>query len=889
MIGTTISHYRILDKIGEGGMGVVYKAEDTRLNRTVALKFLPDRLTDHENDKARFLLEAQAAASLSHQNICTIYGIEEEAGKRFIAMEFVDGQNLHQKRGTITLARAIDIGVQIADGLAAAHEKGIVHRDIKPENIMIRKDGVVQIMDFGLAKLWASRASRLTKEGSTVGTAGFMSPEQVQGQQTDHRSDIFSLGVLLYELFTGELPFKGVHETALLYEIVNVDPRPLSAVKPEIDPELDRIVLECLEKEPSERYQSAAEISKDLKRFKRASGRERASRMTSARPVQQTVSPASPAAPYTWRPRLPWIVALLSLALSVALGVLYVGRPQTEMQVLRTSLLAPEKSMYDVQGGGHVALSPDRKMIAFVATDSTGRNHLCVRALSSLSAQVLPGTDNAMYPFWSPDSKLLGFFADGKMKKTGADGGPPLTICDAIGGRGASWNKDDIIVFAPDQFGELYSISAAGGTPVPVTSLDSTRHEQTHRWPQFLPDGKHFLYYARCSVGGVVQNEGDAVYVASLDRSVNKPLLPVHSNVEYSDGYLLFVRERTLMAQPFDPGKLELRGEATPIAGPLEYDAAFTSAVFSAAPRGLLVYAPSAAQTGYNLIWCDRRGKESVLTTDPGLYYNSMMSHDGKRIATQYFDPQSRNFDIWLIDLTSEIRTRFTFNPAVESYPVWSPDDAKIAFVSDRRGHGDIYVKSANGAANEELVFESPLNKQLWDWSPDGKDLLFSATDAKTKSDLWVMPLTGERKPFPYLQTEFNETQAHFSPDGKWVAYVSDESGTPEIYVRPFPGPGGKWQLSTGGGVQPRWRRDGKEICYFSMDSKVVAVQVSRAGSTFEVGTRTQLFDMQSKGLSSLHDISHDGQWFLFRVAPGGTTSLPLTLITNWEEELKKQ
>ncbi len=890
MIGQTISHYKIIEKLGEGGMGVVYKAEDLTLRRMVALKFLPERVSASEPDKARFMQEAQAAAALNHPNICTIYGIEEQDGQTFIAMEFVDGQTLREKKGSISFKQAIDIGIQLADGLAVAHEKGIVHRDIKPDNIMIRKDGIAQIMDFGLAKLRG--VSRLTKEGSTVGTAGYMSPEQVHGQEADHRSDIFSLGVLLYELCTGQIPFKGLHETALAYEIVNVDAAPMSAVKPDLDPELDRIVLECLEKEPSERYQSAAEISKDLKRFKRESGRQKIGRTSVIREASQISQVSHPDDDGTSlrsakRERIAVIASVLFFFISAALTVLYMMRQSPEVQSVQAMILPPEKFRFSSQGGSHIALSPNGKMLAFVASDSSGKTQLYVRPLRSLVVQLLAGTEGATYPFWSPDSRFIGFFAGNKLKKIEAGGGPALTICDANSGRGGSWSQDGVIVFSPDVGSSISAVTAAGGVPAAITNLDSSRREQTHRWPYFLPDGKHFLYFAR-AVG--FENEGDAIYVASLDRALNKRILSVHSNSVYVNGHILFMRDRTLLAQPFDTKNFEMLGDAVPVAEQVQYDLAFTCGVFSASGNGHLVYQASGSQTGFDLFLFDRTGKQMSSLIEPGLYYTPTFSHDMKKLAMMYLDISSHNQDVWILELSRGIKTRLTFDLSTDRNPIWSPDGTKIAFCSDRQGRYDIYVKASSGAATEEGLLVSNENKVTTDWSSDGNYILYHTFgDPKTKSDLWVLPLTGERKPVSFLQTDYNESSGHFSSDMKWIAYQSDESGKNEVYVRPFPGPGGKWQVSTNGGTSSRWRRDGREVYYFSPDSKMMAAEVKPSGSAFEVSTVKTLFDLQSKGQSQFEAVNPDGQKFLIKITGGGITSAPLTLVMNWMEELKKK
>ncbi len=677
MMGQTISHYKILEKLGAGGMGVVYNAEDTKLKRIVALKFLPPHLSASEQDKARFIQEAQAASSLNHPNVCTIHDIQEHDGQMFIVMEYVDGQTLREKRGSLSFKQAIDVGIQIADGLAAAHEKGIIHRDIKPENIMIRKDGIAQIMDFGLAKLRASgsKITRLTKEGSTVGTAGYMSPEQVQGQDTDHRSDIFSYGVLLYELLTGQLPFKGVHETALAYEIVNVDAAPMSSIKPEIDPNLDAIVLECLEKDPRERAQSIAQTSVDLKRYRRESSRQRVSRVTAARPVYQPSEGTQPfegSKPSKGSP-LVWIVAVLLLLGMVTFAVLYFNRPSADIQIVRSYILPPEKSNFanqsGGQAGGHIALSPDGTMLAFVAVDSSGRSRLWVRHLNALDAQPMSETEGAYYPFWSPDNRFIGFFAAGKMKRIEASGGPPFTICDALAGRGGSWNEDGVILFSPTAGEVIYQVSAAGGAPTAVTQFDTTRHERTHRWAQFLPDGNRFLYFARTTTTGA-GSEDDAIRVGSLDGKTDKRLLPSHANAFYASGYILFLRERTLMAQPFNAKNLELTGDAAPVAEQVQFDNSFSRGGFTVSQGGTLAYQGGSGQSGSELLWYDRNGRKVDSLGEPAEYFAPRASRDGKKVAMTLYDPKARNLDIWTYDLTRRIRTRFTFDQAVDNNPI---------------------------------------------------------------------------------------------------------------------------------------------------------------------------------------------------------------------------
>ncbi|MBF8296210.1 MAG: prkC 26, partial [Bacteroidetes bacterium] len=777
------------------------------------------------------------------------------------------------------------------------------HRDIKPENIMFRKDGRVQVMDFGLAKLRG--ASRLTKEGSTVGTAGYMSPEQVQGQETDHRSDIFSLGVLLYEMLTGQVPFKGMHETAISYEIVNVDSPPMSSIKPEMPPELDAIVLECLEKDANDRSQSAKQVAVDLKRYRRESSRQRVSRVTAARPV---LNPSGFELPGTSESvgkklagrfvQLPWIAAALFFIGMIAFATMYFIRPSVNKTTVRSSLLPPENSAYSSYlGGGHFALSPDGLKLAFVATDSSGSSSLWVRPLNSLEAIMLPGTEGAHFPFWSPDNRFIAFFSSGKSKKILATGGPPSSICDVIDPRGGTWNQDGIIVLSISWNSGLYQVSAAGGSPSPVTKLDSTRREQTHRWPWFLPDGNHFLYFSRIGVGGA-ETENDGVFVASLDGRVNKRLFSASSNVVYASGHILFVRQSTLMAQPFDPGSLELIGEAVPVARRVGYDFDYNRGQFTVSGNGAFAYRGATATSGTELFLFDRTGRQLKKVGEPALYFGGQLSRDERKLVISVWDAQIRNRDVWVYDLIRNVRTRFTFGPGVEDDAVWSADGSRIIYSSDKKRDGDIYQKAVSGAGAEELLVESPQLKRPRDVSQDGRFLLYYSEHPETRSDVWVLPLSGEKQPIPLLQSEYDEYDPQFSPDGKWISYVSNESGGREVYVKPFTASGadvpreGKWQVSDGGILDapittPRWRADGRELYYVSADHKVMSVEIRTSGTTFEVGAVKELFQVKSKIPTYIVAASADGQRFLLSCLQDQSFT-PLTLVLNWDDELGK-
>jgi serine/threonine protein kinase len=897
MIDQTISHYKIIEKLGEGGMGVVYKAQDTKLDRFVALKFLPSHLNASDQDKARFVQEAKAASALNHPNVCTIHDILENDGQMFIVMEYVDGQTLQEKKHSVSLKQAIDIGVQIADGLAAAHEKGIVHRDVKPENIMIRKDGITQIMDFGLAKLHG--VSRLTKEGSTVGTAGYMSPEQVQGLDADHRADIFSFGVVLYELLVGQLPFKGVHETALAYEIVNVDPAPMSSVKPEIDPALDAIVLECLEKDPNERTQSMKQVAIDLKRFKRESSRSRMSRITAARPSLSssrigTGMESSPAR-VNGRVRivrLPWIISgILSLSL-LALAWVHLREGSPAFQVISANILPPAGwSFYNDYDGGHIALSPDGGTLAFVSKDSAGGTSLWVRPIAASFGQRLTDTEGATYPFWSPDSRFIGFFAGGKVKKVLASGAPPISLCDAPAGRGGSWNQDGVILFSPkfDQTG-LYRVSASGGDPVAVTTVDTNRNETNHRWPLFLPDGKHFLYSTQAATGR--GEHFGTIYLAELGSSASTLLVKVSSNLGYSNGVLVFVRQGILVAQRIDLSSYTLVGDAIPVSENIEYSLDKNKGVFSCSQNGILVY-----QMGHTLNvqraldWYDRGGRRQNIAGSITATYAARLSPDGTKVVFDAYDPQAKTNDIWIHDFSRSLSTRFTFNRAEEDFPVWSSDGRRIIFSSDKTGHSLLYWKDANGTEAEQLLLDSPDPLFPNDCSADGRNLVYGTYNPKTNYDVWALPLDGNHKPVPLLQTEFDEHDAVISSDSRWVAYSSTESGRSEVYVRPFPTGSGKWQISTQGGRVPKWRKDSREsgeLFFLSNEGTVMSVKANGTGSTFVVGSVSPLFSVSKSFSPELYDVTRDGQRFLIGTVPGGAISPTLTLVSGWQEKLKK-
>ncbi len=899
MIGQTISHYKILEKLGEGGMGVVYKARDTKLDRDVALKFLPAHLGASENDKARFIQEAKASAALNHPNVCSVIGIEEQPvaatpgaqpeNRMFIVMEFVDGVTLREKMGTMSAKQATDIGIQIADGLAAAHEKGIVHRDIKPENIMVRKDGIAQIMDFGLAKL-RGNVTRLTREGSTVGTAGYMSPEQVQGQDTDHRSDIFSMGVVLYELISGQPPFKAAHESALMYEIVNVTPPPMGSIKEGIDPELDRIVLGCLEKEPGDRTQAAKQVSVDLKRFRRESGRQNVSRITAVHNVSGIRQPsgAMEAAPAgviaKQKPILPWLLAGILLVVAISVSVLYFQSANRDVPVFTASLMSPGGGEYNLLNGGHMAVSPDGKMLAFVMTDTAGSSSLWIRNLGSDEPRRLDETEGAEYPFWSYDSRFIAFFVPGKLKKILASGGPPFVICDAPNGRGGSWNRDDVIIFSArfDRTG-IDRVSAGGGPVTNVIRLDTTRNMSNARWPHFLPDGEHFLYTTQAATRS--SDFSGAMYVASLDGSVDKHLMDISSNVEYRDGKILFVRQDALVVQDFDAGSLEIAGDAVPVVNKIGYAPNRSKGVFSTSRDGVLVYL-SVNRVGRSLSWIDR--KQNVLVPIENVLIDNAasLSADNTKIFFDSYDPVAKNFDIWVLDVARGLKSRLTFDASDDSDPVPSPGGDRFVYTIWKEGN-ELYIKSSAGTDEPTVLQRSGVSTQATDWSLDGKYLLFQDVDQTADWDLWYRSMSGESLAVPFVKTDFTEENAKFSPNGKWVAYNSDESARSEVYVRAFPSGRGKWQISSGGGIAPVWDRKGTMI-YYQSDRGVMGTAVQMTATSFDVGETRMIFRNPSQAGLRIHGITLDGTRILVSHLPTNQTAVPLTLVTDWRSSLRE-
>ncbi len=893
--GCLVHQYRIQKLIGAGGMGEVYRARDTRLGRDVALKLLPSTAATDADRLRRFEQEACAAGALNHPNILVVHDIGTHDGTPYVVSELLEGETLRQRIGGTALAprRAIDYALQIAHGLAAAHGKGIVHRDLKPDNIFITKDGRVKILDFGIAKLTQAEGSRSqtdiptrrvnTDPGVVMGTVGYMSPEQVRGQAVDHRSDIFSFGAILYEMLSGRRAFHGESAADTMSAILKEDPPDLSDTNQNVSPALERLVNHCLEKDPESRFHSASDLAFALEAISGASGasHQTIAAMTSL-PLRERI-----------RKQLPWIIAaLLALALIAALPFVFLylrSAPAPRPNAVRAMIPPPENAhlLYFNQ----MAVSPDGQRLAFVAIGANGVTSLWLRPLGALSAQPLAGTERASYPFWSPDSRFIGFFADGKLKKIDAAGGPPQTLCDAPSGRGGTWNRDGVIVFAPDLYSVLYRVSAAGGAPAPLP-LDKSRKEKVQHFPCFLPDGRHFLYRAGVTTA-YARDKGNGIYVGSLDSSEYKLILKEDTYAIYASGHLLFWRDGALVAQPFDEQRLQLSGEAVPVGEQVLMSLTEVKAVFSASENGVLVFQSGFSRVGTaaQLTWFERDGKQAGKPGEPVFGGSPRISPDGQRIAAMLFDMQAGSTDLWLYDSALTRKTRFTFDPAFDNNPIWSPDGRSLVFSSDRKTRQvyDLYQKDASGARDEEVLFQSEGIKRPSSWSADGRFLAFAWLEGPNrKGDIWVLPLTGERKPFPFIQTsQFDEEHAQFSPDGRFVAYDSDESGSRQVYVTSFPGPGGKQQVSTGGGEDPVWRGDGKEL-FFLFEGKLMAAEVKAKGSGLDIGNARLLFDAHAGfGPFTHYDVAPDGKRFLVATLGEGG-SAPMNLVVNWTAELKK-
>jgi serine/threonine protein kinase/Tol biopolymer transport system component len=888
--GQKVGPYEILAPLGAGGMGEVYRARDTRLSREVAFKVLHERLSSDPERLKRFEKEARSASALNHPSIVTIYEVGQSDGLPWIAMERVEGETLREllQTGPLSIKRLLQIAAPVAQGLAKAHEAGIVHRDLKPENLMINRDGLVKILDFGLAKLTSTGSgseevsqlptTEATTPGVLVGTVGYMSPEQASGAAVGFQSDQFALGAILYEMATGRRAFQKKTAVDTLSAILNEEPEALLSLDPKAPASFRWIVERCLAKEPKDRYASTEDLASDLVRLRDHLGEVSGSGGVAAIPRRRSrISP-------------PFVAGAAAL-LAAILTAVYLRRAPEPHSPIRSSLTLPERMKL-----AQMALSPDGIHLAFTARDaetSMPDNEgglLWIRSLDEATAHAVTVPGDASFPFWSPDSRFVAFFSDGKLRRVDVAGGIVQTICDAEFGRGGTWGQDGTIVFSPAGLGPLYRVAASGGEPAAVTRLDASRGETSHRYPFFLPDGRHFLYMA--SIPQLpLEAPPNAIRVASLDGKLDKVLVPAGSSATYASGRLFYVRERTLFARPFDLVRLEASGVPVPIAKNIGgNDGGFAAFPFSVTER-LLVYLAVPPQLS-TLVWIDRSGKAVGTLGEPDLFLLSpRLSPDGRKVAIDLED--STRFEAWdirIYDVATSAHARLgaVAGSRLNFSPVWSPQGDRVLFYSDRRvreGKFTLLVKPIN-AKGEEVLLEDSDYIEPEDWSPDGHFVSFTRRPrGKREQEIWVLTLAGERKAAPFATEAPNQGESRFSPDGRWIAFVSNESDRAEVYVRPFPGPGGESRVSVAGGDFPRWRRDGKELFYLSADNKLMAVPVT-LNPTFQAGVPEALFSVRP----SRYDVSPDGQRFLVRSRSNdeASASTPLTLLADWKALLSK-
>lgn len=887
--GVRLGAYEIVSLLGVGGMGEVYRAHDSRLHRDVALKVLRDDVASDLKLRARLDREARSIAQLSHPHICTLHDVGEADGSAFLVFELLEGETLASRliRGPLPIADALTIASQIADAASAAHRKGIIHRDLKPGNIMLGRGGA-KLLDFGLAKdmlplvggaSTTTEAAPLTGQGLIVGTLHYMAPEQLEGRPADVRSDIWALGAVLYEMVTGERAFGGDTPASVVGAILKDEVPALSTRQPLAPGALNHLVQGCLAKMPEDRWQSMVDVKRQLEWI-------RASHIDG--PFESVPRVQASVAKRRWWPM--GLAAVPLLMFAALLPDWWAHRSELAPVLTQLSVLSPPETRFSGPPASvvspQIALAPDGRQIAFVAESPRGRSSLWVRGLSAAQAQLLRGTENAMYPFWSPDGRSLGFFAQGKLKTIGLDGEPPRTLSDAsLDSRGGTWGPDGTILFAPEANGPLAKISAAGGAVTPVTQLDPARRESSHRFPSFLPDGRHFLYTTRSP-----QQDDWGISIGSLDSPIGQPLIPRSEwGGQFAPpGHILFLRAGTLMAQAFDARRLTLGGEPTAILS--DVGATTTGyAAFSASGTGSLIHASHIGAPG-RLRWYDRSGNAGAWVTEPGEYLDFELSPDERTVAiSRVSDPGLTAADLWLIDLERQLPTRFTVDRENEASVLWSPDGRDVVFRSNRQGFTQLYRKRSSGIDTERPILNAGNNVITSDWSRDGSLIVFTATTS-TGFEIWVWRTNTDEKPRLAVRTPVNAMHGHLSPDGKWIAYASDESGELQVYVQPFPPTGDKRQMSPDGGSEPRWRRDGQELFYLATGGTLMQVAIP-GRDAFKASVPHPLFGVRVPFMGNPYHtnyaVSADGQRFLVNTMTSDA-SLPIDIVLNWTGLLKK-
>jgi eukaryotic-like serine/threonine-protein kinase len=910
--GTKLGPYEIIGAIGAGGMGEVYRARDAKLGRDVALKVLPEAFARDAERMARFQREAKVLASLDHPNIASIYGLEDSSRTHALVMQLVEGPTLADriKRGPIPIDESLRIAKQICEALEYAHERGIVHRDLKPANVKVTSDDAVKVLDFGLAKALEGDASQIdiansptitrmaTQAGVLLGTAAYMSPEQAKGRPVDRRADIWAFGCVLYEMLTGKMPFHGETVTDTLAAVIRAEPD--WSQLPAATPMRVRVLLQrCLQKDPRQRLQAIGDARISLEEV-----------LSGA--FEAALTGNTQAAVPKWRRALPWAIAGAACLVAALAFIFFRAKPRAPATAVRFQIPAPANTAL----APFTALSPDSRKLAFLAGSPNGNSALWVHFLDTGESRMLADATGA--PFWSPDSRFIGYESQGKLMKIEATGGPPQTLANIPGGNGfgaGTWNRNDVIVFGNPA--GLFRVPASGGVPTQITALDAANHEDYHFSPSFLPDGQHILY-----TRDTRDPNANGIYLASVDAKPEQQsakLLVATSwgpgyatTADPNTGYLLFMRDGTLMAQPFDNNRLELEGQPTPIAeqvgssggggGIGSFSASANALVYISSNNASIRRGGSRGNFIGHLAWFDREGKVLGTIGDLGVYRSLALSPDGKSVAFERADVQNpQNRSIWLYDFARGVTTRFTFNSDWDMSPVWSPDGGRVAFGSVKAGGVQIYDKASNLAGQEELLDKSSANEVPSSWSPDGRFVLFYSPVPPVR--IWILPLAGaagDRKPIPFEDTQFDEAWGRFSPDGRWIAYHSDESGRNEIYVRPFDAASisgasparalpvtGKWMVSKDGGTTALWRRDGKELFYLSLDGKVMAVDVSTSG-VFQAGVPKALFKAPDGVL--FWDVSADGKRFIM-ASPAAETPAPpptFSVVLNWQTALKQ-
>jgi serine/threonine protein kinase len=861
--------------IGAGGMGEVYRGRDTRLDRSVAIKILPGGFAHDPQIRLRFEREAKTISALNHPNICTLFDVGHDGGTDFLVMELIEGETLAERlgKGALPTEAVLRIGSEIAGALDRAHRQGIVHRDLKPGNIMLTKSGA-KLLDFGLARpggaapqeprlsIVATAAKPLTEEGMIVGTFQYMAPEQLEGSDADARTDIFALGAVLYEMATGKRAFDGKSRTSLIAAIVGSHPPPISSVQQMSPVVLDHVVRKCLEKDPDDRWQSAHDVASELRWIAASSSESAAAVAPGRRRIRR-------------REALAWTVAFLAVVGALASAL--VPRGQPPLEPVRLSLNSPPGGSIS-QNGGDVAISPDGRSVVFLGrADEQVPQSLFVRTLADGTSRQLPGTERASYPFWSPDSTTIAFFADTKLQKISSTGGAPEIICDAPDGRGGSWSAGGVIVFAPNVATGLMRVDARGGEPVEITRPPAGRASSSHRFPSFLPDGEHFLFLDDRQQSGTPAT----ITIGSLggETPVELPVKVDRAAVYAHPGYLIYGSSDRIVAHRFDPDRRELIGQPIPLPERPPGSRHTNDRVSSASNTGTLVIAsPGIANS--RLAWLNRKGETiGTVPLPEGTFNGPSLSPSGTLAALSVWTGEESG-DVWIADLEKGTVKRLTFGAKLNRDPIWSPDSTRVVFLSDRAGQADLYSVAVAGGEPTPM-FRSALWKRPSDWTSDGRFVLFDVVSGSSGYDIWLTSLSGAAR--PYLATSASEQNAVVSPNGRWIAYQSTESGRPEVFVQSFPTPGLKYQVTNGGGAYPFWAKGGRELLFGTANS-VASIEVTE-GETLGFGPLRMLFKMpRSFGI----DVSPDGERFLVALPADAASGQSLTVVQNWSATLPK-